>query len=52
MKTLKILIAIAILIAPLAALNAQQEQQQMTPEQQAMMKAYMDSRKEIQPKSL
>jgi hypothetical protein len=39
MKTLKFLIAIALLIAPLAALNAQQ--QEMSPEQQAMMKAYM-----------
>ncbi len=39
MKTLKFLIAIALLIAPLAVLNAQQ--QEMSPEQQAMMKAYM-----------
>jgi hypothetical protein len=43
MKTLKVLLAIALLIAPLAALNAQQQQQEMTPEQQAMMKAYMDA---------
>jgi hypothetical protein len=41
MKTLKFLIALALLIAPLA-LHADQ-QQQMTPEQQAMMKAYMDA---------
>ena len=42
MKTLKILIAIAILIAPLSVLHAQQ-QKEMTAEQQAMMKAYMDA---------
>lgn len=42
MKTLKILIAIVILIAPLSILHAQQ-QKEMTPEQQAMMKAYMDA---------
>jgi hypothetical protein len=43
MKTIKFVIAIALLIAPLAVLNADQQQQQMTPEQQAMMKAYMDA---------
>lgn len=42
MKTLKIFIVIALLFAPLAVLNAQQ-QQQMTAEQQAMMKAYMEA---------
>jgi uncharacterized protein DUF1579 len=42
MKTLKILIAIVILIAPLSILHSQQ-QKEMTPEQQAMMKAYMDA---------
>jgi hypothetical protein len=42
MKSLKFLMVIALLIAPLAAVHADQ-QQQMTPEQQAMMKAYMDA---------
>jgi hypothetical protein len=42
MKTVKFLLALALLIAPFA-LHAQQQQQQMTPEQQAMMKAYMDA---------
>ncbi len=42
MKSLRFLITIALLIAPAAVLHAQQ-QQQMTPEQQAMMKAYMDA---------
>jgi hypothetical protein len=43
MKTLKFLLAIALLIAPFALHAQQQQQQQMTPEQQAMMKAYMDA---------
>jgi hypothetical protein len=42
MKTLKVLLAIAILIAPLAVLHAQQ-QQEMSAEEQAMMKTYMEA---------
>lgn len=44
MKTFRILFVLVLLIAPLATLQAQQEQQQqMSPEEEKMMKAYMEA---------